>query len=412
MAQNFVGSNNVALFVPNGAFGTRLMMGKDAASARYIFTQLHPITSLIYRPEDLPIMEYLDDDGFKIEPVFYMPIIPMILVNGSTGIGTGYSTDIPPHNPRDIIQQILNLLDDKSMTVIKPWFCGFKGQIYKPSVDAQYVTKGSYTILDATTIEITEIPVGISTEKYKEFLEEHVIDKSNPIKKQFIKSFRENCVDNLISFIVKIEKSTMDVLEGDPAELEKTLRLIDGSKTSYSNMHLYDSDIHIYKYSGPYDIIMEFYELRLKYYQMRKDYQLGALKNELDILKEKYRFISMIVNNEMDVRGKSKQAVETMLEQNTFLKLANSVGKETGYDYLVQMPIYSQTKEKLDELKEKLDKKQAEYDDLLGKDIKDIWRYELGVLLEAIQKYYKDYDLMLQGEQVSFRKGKSKPKKK
>lgn len=412
MAQNFVGSNNVALFVPNGAFGTRLMMGKDAASARYIFTQLHPITSLIYRPEDLPIMEYLDDDGFKIEPVFYMPIIPMILVNGSTGIGTGYSTDIPSHNPSDIIQQIVNLLDDKPMTVIKPWFCGFKGQIYKPSVDAQYVTKGSYTILDANTIEITEIPVGISTEKYKEFLEEHVIDKSNPHKKQFIKSYKENCVDNLISFIVKIEKSTMDVLEGDPAELEKTLRLIDGSKTSYSNMHLYDSDIHIYKYSGPYDIIMEFYELRLKYYQMRKDYQLGALKNELDILKEKYRFISMIVNNEMDVRGKSKQAVETMLEQNTFLKLANSVGKETGYDYLVQMPIYSQTKEKLDELKDKLDKKQAEYDELLGKDIKDIWRYELGVLLDAIHKYYKDYDLMLQGEQVSFRKGKSKPKKK
>jgi DNA topoisomerase-2 len=412
MAQNFVGANNISLFVPNGAFGTRLMLGKDAASARYIFTQLHPITFYIYRQEDLPIMNYLNDDGFSIEPTYYMPILPMILVNGSSGIGTGYSTDIPSHNPNDIIQQLLNLLEGKPMTTIKPWYCGFKGEIYKPSADSQYVAKGQYTIIDSTTIEITEIPIGVSTEKYKEFLEEHVLDKSNPNKKQFIKSYKENCADNMISFIVKLDKSKMDELEGDPLELEKTFKLIDGSKTSYTNMHLYDNSIHIYKYGGPYDILMEFYQLRLEYYQKRKDYQLGALKNELDVLKEKYRFISMIVDNTIDVRGKTKSGVETMLETHQFLKLANSVGKESSYDYLVQMPIYSQTKEKLDELKEKLDKKQAEHDYLLGRDIKDIWHDELIELSKEVAKYYADYEQMLKGEQASFKKGKGKPKKK
>lgn len=412
MAQNFVGSNNISLFVPNGAFGTRLSLGKDAASARYIFTHLHPITSYIYRQEDLPIMSYLDDDGFSIEPTFYMPIIPMILINGATGIGTGYSSDVPSHNPKDIITQLLNLLDGKPMTGIKPWYCGFKGEILKLSADTQYVSKGKYTILDSNTIEITEIPIGISTEKYKEFLEDNIIDKSNPNKKQFIKTYKESCVDNLISFNVKLDKAKLDELEGDPLELEKAFKLIDGSKTSYSNMHLYDSNIHIYKYAGPYDIIMEFYGLRLEYYEKRKVYQLGALKNELDLLKEKYRFISMIIDNQIDVRGKTKISVESMLEANTFLKLANTMGKETSFDYLVQMPIYSQTKEKLDELKEKLDKKQKEHDDLLGRDIKDIWRDELSQLSMEVAKYYVDYEQMLLGEQVSIKKGKAKPKKK
>ena len=412
MAQNFVGSNNISLFVPNGAFGTRLSLGKDAASARYIFTHLHPITSYIYRQEDLPIMSYLDDDGFSIEPTFYMPIIPMILINGATGIGTGYSSDVPSHNPKDIITQLLNLLDGKPMTGIKPWYCGFKGEILKLSADTQYVSKGKYTILDSNTIEITEIPIGISTEKYKEFLEDNIIDKSNPNKKQFIKTYKESCVDNLISFNVKLDKAKLDELEGDPLELEKAFKLIDGGKTSYSNMHLYDSNIHIYKYAGPYDIIMEFYGLRLEYYEKRKVYQLGALKNELDLLKEKYRFISMIIDNQIDVRGKTKISVESMLEANTFLKLANTMGKETSFDYLVQMPIYSQTKEKLDELKEKLDKKQKEHDDLLGRDIKDIWRDELTQLSMEVAKYYIDYEQMLLGEQVSIKKGKAKPKKK
>jgi DNA topoisomerase-2 len=120
----------------------------------------------------------------------------------------------------------------------------------------------------------------------------------------------------------------------------------------------------------------------------------------------------MIVENIMDVRGKTKLAVENMLEENNFLKLSNTIGKETSYDYLVQMPIYSQTKEKLDDLKEKLDKKQKEYDDLLGRDIKDIWRDELLELSNEIDKYYKDYEQMLLGESVSIKKGKAKPKKK
>ena len=413
MAQNYVGSNNIPLFVPLGAFGTRLEYGADAASPRYIFTHLHPVTYYIYRKEDFPIMNYQDDDGFKIEPTFYMPIIPMILVNGSEGIGTGYSTNIPPHNPKDIIANIRGLLDGKHMTAIKPWFAGFKGPIVKPSPDSQYITKGIYKFLSETELEITELPIGISSEKYKKFLEDSIIDKSNSNSKQFVKNYREQCVDNQVYYHIDIDKSLLTELESDPEEMEKTFKLTNNKNASYSNMYLYDSSIRIYKYEGPYDIIMEFFQIRMEYYQKRKDYQLGELKNDLDVLREKYRFIKMIVDSDIDVRGKTRGNVEEILETNGFLKTANSAGKDTNYDYLVQMPIYWQTKEKLDELREKMEAKQKEYDDLLVRDIKDIWRHELDDLEEQIDNYYKDFEKMLAGEQISVKKtskGKSKKK--
>jgi len=413
MAQNFVGANNIPLFVPLGAFGTRLQYGADAASSRYIFTHLHPITYYIYRKEDLPIMNYLDDDGFKIEPTFYMPIIPMILVNGSEGIGTGYSTNIPSHNPKDIISNIKNLLDGKHMTAIKPWFAGFKGQIIKPSADSQYVSKGVYKVVSDNAVEITELPIGMSSEKFKNFLEDSINDKSGSSSKSFVKNYKDQCVDNQVYFYIELDSKLLTELESDPEEMEKIFKLTSSKNSSYTNMYLYDSSIRIYKYNSPYDIIMEFYQIRLEYYQKRKDYILGELKNELDVLKEKYRFIKMIVDSEIDVRGKSKAVVEEILETNQFLKLANSNGKESSFDYLVQMPIYWQTKEKLDELREKMENKQKEYDDLLVKDIKTMWRDDLDELEKQVDLYYNDFERMLAGEQISVKKvSKSKGKKK
>jgi DNA topoisomerase-2 len=412
MAQNYVGANNVSLLVPSGAFGSRIMGGQDAASARYIFTNLSPITKFIYREEDFPVMSYLDDDGFSIEPNFYMPIIPMVLVNGTRGIGTGYSSDVPPHHPKDIIQQIRNKLDGKHFTEIKPWYCGFKGSVVG-TIEAGYVNKGVFRIVDDTTVEITELPIGTWTEKYKQFLEEHIIDKANPNKKQFIKSYTEQCSDTVIYFNVKLTSEKMDELRYTPDELEKAFKLVDSSNSSTTNMYLYDNSIKMYKYASPYDIINDFFAIRLEYYQKRKDYQIGALLNELNILKEKYRFIHDIVVGDIDLRGQTKASVESILESRQFAKLATTVGKETSYDYLVQMPIYSMTQDKLDELKAKLDKKQAEYDLLLSRSIDSIWRDELDELSVECDKYYAEYNANLAGAPLTLKAssgGKAKKK--
>ncbi|KAL0429245.1 UNVERIFIED_CONTAM: DNA topoisomerase 2 [Sesamum radiatum] len=142
MAQDYVGSNNINLLLPNGQFGTRGQGGKDHASARYIFTQLSPLTRYLFPKADDILLNYLNEDGQSIEPTWYVPIIPMVLVNGSEGIGTGWSSFIPNYNPLDIIANLRHLLNDEPMDPMHPWYKGFR-----------------------------ELPVRKWTQDYKEFLE-------------------------------------------------------------------------------------------------------------------------------------------------------------------------------------------------------------------------------------------------
>jgi DNA topoisomerase-2 len=129
MAQSFVGSNNVNLLTPSGQFGTRSMGGKDSASPRYIFTKLEPITRLIFHPDDDSLLTYLTDDGMTIEPEYYVPVIPMVLVNGADGIGTGWSTNIPNYNPREIITNIRRMIGGEEPHPMVPYYHGFTGEV-------------------------------------------------------------------------------------------------------------------------------------------------------------------------------------------------------------------------------------------------------------------------------------------
>ena len=172
MAQNYVGSNNINLFNPNGQFGTRLApSGKDSASERYIFTQLNSLTRLIFPEIDDKILTYLDDDGQIVEPIYYAPIIPMILVNGSKGIGTGFSTDIMCHNPLEIIAYIKDKLNATNLELtVNPYYEGFKGEIIKIT-ETKYLIKGVYSV-SGNKVHVTELPVGFATDDYKQYLEE------------------------------------------------------------------------------------------------------------------------------------------------------------------------------------------------------------------------------------------------
>ena len=179
MAQNFVGSNNINLLMPNGQFGSRLMGGADFASPRYIHTQLEPIVKTMICKEDDAILTYIDDDGLMVEPQTYLPVIPNILVNGALGIGTGYSTTIPPYNPIDLIRIIKQKLSGLSIKEeLTPWWFGFKGSVKKID-DVTYMTKGIYEFVDddKCLVHIKELPVGTWTSDYKEFLES-LLDKS------------------------------------------------------------------------------------------------------------------------------------------------------------------------------------------------------------------------------------------
>ena len=171
MAQDFVGANNISVLYPSGQFGSRLQGGKDAASPRYIFTRLNKIVEKIYRSEDVPILDAQFEEGMQIEPKFFVPIIPMILVNGTKGIGTGYSTELIPCDPRDIVNNVKNYLAEEKLYVMKPWFRHYTGSIKKIKGEAKYVAIANYKI-DKDSVIITDLPIGIWTDNYKAYLSE------------------------------------------------------------------------------------------------------------------------------------------------------------------------------------------------------------------------------------------------
>eukprot|EP00854_Cymbomonas_tetramitiformis_P018487 gene18487-22064_t len=204
MAQDFVGSNNINLLEPIGQFGTRLLGGKDAASPRYIFTKMSKMSNNIFDSKDNDLLKYLEDDGLMIEPEYYVPILPMVLVNGVEGIGTGYSTSIPCYNPEDIIDNLNRYMKNEPLKKMIPWYKGFKGMISQNSQkEHQYLAQGVYRMKSDTEVEITELPIGKWTSDYKEFLDDLAV-------KNKIKSYENHSGDTNIVFNVFTLENVQD----------------------------------------------------------------------------------------------------------------------------------------------------------------------------------------------------------
>jgi DNA topoisomerase II len=385
MAQDFVGSNNINILVPDGQFGTRLKGGKDSASPRYIWTKLNELTTIIYNKIDDPILNYQYDDGMKIEPEYYAPIIPMILVNGTEGIGTGFSTEIPPYNPIEIINNLKRLLKKEKLNELDPWWQDFNGILEKTEKN-KYEVRGNYTIENNKLI-ITELPIGVWTSNYKEFLEK-MLEESNDkkIKKSIpLINYSDNNTDKKVNFVLEFKDDYLKNIDND--ELEKTFKLI--SKVSLNNMHLYGPEGHIKKYDNVNDIILDYYKVRLNLYEKRKKYQLDLLKHELELINAKVKFILLIVNEEININNKNKSIIEKILENKKLPKLSKTFDDENkSYDYLLSMPIYNLTLEKIEELKKNLKDKTEEYNNLEEMTIEEIWLNELDILLNKYELWY------------------------
>nr|GFB73443.1 DNA topoisomerase 2 [Tanacetum cinerariifolium] len=155
MAQNYVGSNNINLLQLIGFFGTRQMGGNDHASGRYLFTHLSPITQYIFHKADELFLNYVNDDGQSIEPAWFLPIIPMVLANGSEGTGSGWNSFVPNFNPRDIIANLIHLLNGEAIVPMDPWYKYFNGTIVKAK-DTRYITEGLIEEITSKSALITE----------------------------------------------------------------------------------------------------------------------------------------------------------------------------------------------------------------------------------------------------------------
>ena len=325
LAQEFTGSNNINHLLPNGQFGTRLEGGSDSASERYIFTALNPLTRYIYPESDDKILNYLDDDGTKVEPDFYLPIIPMILVNGGKGIGTGFSYEGLCYNVKSIITYLKNKLEKKNeIKNIEPYYEGFKGDIIPidSNKGKKYLFKGKYTVLSSDTIRVTELPIGLWTIKFKEILDklmEEKTGKNSKIKKvPIIKHFKDDCTDALIDFTIKFTPGMLSKLITKKVDnninlLEKTLKLV--STKSTSNMYLFDEEQKLRKYNTIYDIINKYIPVRYKGYEKRKDYIMKELYAKIILASNKARFIKENVEETIVLRKKKKSEVINLLKR-------------------------------------------------------------------------------------------------
>ena len=392
LAQNYVGSNNINLFMPCGQFGTRLMgAGRDAASERYIYTYLNPITRKLFPELDDNILKYNEDDGVIVEPIYYAPIIPMVLVNGAKGIGTGFSTDIMCYNPIQIIDYLVGKLNNTNMKtlVIQPYYQGFKGTIYPCDEQCnKYVIKGCYEILGNDKIRVTELPIGTWTQDYKEFLEQRLTSNTGTSnKEELIKDFKDNSTDLNVEFEItfypgQMSKLLLEKHDYNIEGIEKYLKLY--SIQSTTNMHLFNEKEQLRKYQSVYEIIDAYYANRYDYYAQRKDYIILKLNAELKTLSAKARFIQYNLDTTIDLRKKSKDEIFTILTNFKF-----DLGENGDFNYLIKMPMDSVSKENVEKLMKEHEQKKAELETIKTQTLEEMWLKELEELKIAYVDFLK-----------------------
>jgi DNA topoisomerase-2 len=406
MAQNFVGSNNLNVLVPSGQFGTRLKGGEDSASERYIFTYLETITRSLFLQEDDMILNYLKDDGTAVEPEYYVPISPVCLMNGISGIGTGFSCSIPSYSPKQIITYLLAKLSSDSLSDFEftPYYEGFKGTVRK--IDAKYLIKGTYEKVAEDKIRITELPVGTWTMPYITFLEE-LLDGSTdkqgkkiaPVIKDILNMSTEVAVDITVTFpkgrIAELESGGTPEING----LEKLLKLT--TTVTTTNMHMFDGDRKLHKYESVPEIIDAFFCIRLATYVKRKAAQLVALRKIYQKLSNRARYIQDTLNGVIDLRKKKTDEVATLLEGLKYDRI------DGEYNYLVKMPMDSVTEENVARIMKETADTNVAIDTLEKKSVESIWHEELVNLDKEYDSYKTKREKIQLGSTTASSKKKS-----
>lgn len=378
MAHDFPGSNNIPLLYRDGAFGSRLNGGRDAANARYIFTKLDELTRLIFRPEDDCLLERNIDDGDEVEPKYYVPIIPMILVNGcSTGIGTGWSSSIPCYNPLELIECIYiwlknnTIYEDEEETIsilpeLTPWYRGFQGDIERNGT--KYTTYGKITNINNNKISIDELPIGVWTDKFKETLEEYVENK-------MIKNIKNYSTPKKVKFILTESK------DGFKCNLNN-LKLYSHLHTS--NMVLFTEEEQLHKFNSVDEIIDMFCKVRYKFYIKRKQYILKHLKYYLTVLQNKARFLRSVINKELVIFEKDEKIIIEEMVLMEYIKINDS------FDYLLKLPVRSFTLQNIENLNSEILKIENKILNIQNTTEKKMWKNDLKELEIKYNKWLKN----------------------
>ncbi|KAA8499282.1 DNA topoisomerase 2 [Porphyridium purpureum] len=387
MAQGFVGSNNYPLLQANGQFGTRLVGGADAAAPRYLYTFLSSITPFLFRREDEPLLEHAEEDGSLVEPVIYFPIVPVLLLNGVSGIGIGWSTEIPGYRIESIVANLRRFLDSKPMNVkMVPFVRGFKGTIEQvkksSSANDEFVARG---VLEKSgfNVHIKELPPGVWTETYRKFLDSKLVQANLPLE-----SVRDLYTDTDIHFHVTMSAETLAQGEDRKGGLHGYLNL--ENVIRLTNMHAFDVTQTLRQYSSPYAILEEFAHVRLAKYAERKAFMTARLEQDVRRMKNRVRFVRLVCDGELRVLASE---LDVLVERLEHLKFDRELDDESGsppgsggngaggYGYLLKTDLLQLTKEKAQLLYDKERALSLELEELRRTEPQQMWARELDELM-------------------------------
>lgn len=352
LAQDFPGSNNLPLLVPAGQFGSRLAGGSDAASARYIHTHLQRYARDIFIKEDDELLPAQNDDGTPIEPEYYAPIIPMVLVNGSTGIGTGYSCCWPQHDPVQLIDYLLNQNE-----TLRPSFKGYSGTI---NYDDNYnvISTGRWHRKNSNTIVITELPAGVWTQKYSDWLQ-------HPKQQTWIsKVLKDESTPSSVHFEIQANNLN-DVDVEKKFNLTKKLNII---------LTGFDTTGKIKTYTNIKEVLSEWMTWRLELYEKRRLAVIAGCSVHIKLCREKIMFIQSVLSGQIKLNMLTKQQLISWL--------ANK--RVDNIDKLIQMPMYSMTSDELSKLFKTAQEWEAKRDAYVKTNNRELWYHDLRNLKNKI----------------------------
>lgn len=362
MAQNFPGSNNINYLKPIGQFGSRL--SPQAGADRYIFTDMMPVFRKIFPKDDDLILVSEEEDGEQVEPKYYLPILPNVLINGADGMATGHATYILQYNPEDLRKYITNVLKDKRQNVkLNPWWRGFSGTVERTE-KGQVVVTGKLTKVNTTTIKITELPISVWEDDYKEFL----IDLED---KGVVKSFKSDSSDTGWDWTITVPR---DVGSKDEEELYRIFKL---TSRNTENFTVWLPTGKLKNFASAEALCDYFIGFRLGKYEERRQAKIKELNEELKELNERLRFIRFYIANSDKVAKKTKAELTALLVEEGF----------TLIDRLLDIKIYNLTKDQIEKLEAEIIATQTTLDRYLIATDKQLYLADLDAL--DLGKEYK-----------------------
>lgn len=358
MTQNFVGSNNLPLLSPNGNFGSRHL--PTASASRYIYVNKSENLDFLFSKLDDKILVPQEFEGSDIEPKFFVPLLPLILVNGSEGLGTGFAQKVLPRSEKEIIEALQQVIESQATSkLLKPSYKGFRGKINSGSSVGSWEITGDLEIIDSTTVKITELPIGYSLASYLKVLNRLIENKE-------IKSFEDLSEDDKFLFVIKVPKIITNLPEKEILDKFKLIKRVTENYTCINE----NNEVQVF--SSPQEILESFVKVKIEFYKKRRLYLIDEIEKEILSLSSLELFVNKVISGEIKIYNVPRKEIVEKLKE-----LDGIEEKNGSFDYLLNLPIHNFTKEKIVELQKKLRGKKKELDFYKKTSPEGLWKNDL-----------------------------------